>query len=344
MSDSPLDTSAVPTGRDLRHRIADFQTPVLHKSLVQIVTSVGGFLAVCGAMYVTAEYSYWIALALSPVAAGFLVRTFIVQHDCGHGAFFRSRRLNDTLGFVCSLLTFAPYTAWRRQHAGHHGVWNNLDRRDSGVDIYSSCLTVDEYRSLGRWRRRWYRMTRSPLIANIIVPPLVFLVLYRLPFDMPARWRRERFAVYLTNFSLAMLIAGVGLLVGFDRVAEVQLPVMVVASIVGVWLFTVQHRSERTLWARNAGWDSLSASLKGSTYLRLTPVLQWFTGNIGLHHIHHLNPKIPNYRLQQCHDAVTELRDVPAMTLGPAFRAMFHVLWDERQKKMVTIRAAASTV
>ena len=339
-----LGTSGGSAGRDLRHRIADFQTPVLHKSLAQIVTSVGGFLAVCAAMYVTADLSYWIALALAPVAAGFLVRTFIVQHDCGHGAFFRSRRLNDTLGFVCSLLTLAPYTPWRRQHAGHHGVWNNLDRRDSGVDIYSSCLTVDEYRSLGPWRRRWYRVTRSPLIANVVVPPLVFLVLYRLPFDMPAKWRRERLAVYLTNFALTVLIAGVGLLVGFDRVAEIQLPVMVVASIVGVWLFTVQHRSERTVWARDVGWNALTASLKGSTYLRLTPVLQWFTGNIGLHHIHHLNPRIPNYRLQQCHDAVTELREVPAMTLESAFRAMFHVLWDERREKMVTIRAAASAV
>ncbi len=325
---------------DLKRRVARFQTPVLHRSLAQTLTSIGGYLAVCAAMYATAGISYWIALALAPFAAGFLVQTFIIQHDCGHGAFFRSRRLNDTLGLVCSLLTLAPYPSWRRQHAGHHGVWNNLDRRNIGADIYSSCLTVDEYRSLSPWHRRWYRLSRSPIIANVIVPPLVFLVLYRLPFDMPAGWRRERLTVYLTDLALVALIGGVGLVVGFGRVAEVQLPIMVLASIVGVWLFTVQHRSDRTVWARQNEWNALTASLESSTYLRLSPMLQWFTGNIGLHHVHHLNPRIPNYRLQQCHDAVADLRDVPVMTLRSAFKAVFYVLWDERRQRMVTFRTA----
>ena len=253
---------------------------------------------------------------------------------------FRSKRLNDTLGVLCSLITFTPYASWRRQHAGHHAVWNNLDRRDSGADIYSSCLTVDEYRALNPWRRRWYRLSRNPIIANILLPPLVFLVLYRFPFDMPATWRRERLAVYLTDVALVALICGLGLLVGFDRVLLVQLPVVVVASIIGVWLFTVQHRGETTRWARKGDWAFLTASLEGSTYLRLSPLLRWFTGNIGLHHVHHLNPKIPNYRLQQCYDAIAELRDAPIMTLRHAFKAMFYVLWDERRQRMVTIRTA----
>jgi omega-6 fatty acid desaturase (delta-12 desaturase) len=328
------------SGHDLRRRIARFQTPVLLESLEQILTSIGGYLAVCAAMYATAGISYWIVLALAPLAAGFLIRTFIIQHDCGHGAFFRARRLNDTLGFVCSLLTLAPYLSWRRQHDGHHGVWNNLDRRDSGVDIYSSCLTVDEYRSLSPWRARWYRLSRNPIIANVILPPLVFLVLYRLPFDMPAGWRRERLAVYLTDLALVALIGGAGLVLGFGRVAEVQLPIIVLASIGGIWLFTVQHRSDHTLWARQNEWNVVTASLQGANYLRLSSVLQWFTGNIGLHHVHHLNPKIPNYRLQQCHDAIADLRDVPVMTLRSAFKAMFYVLWDERQRRMVTLRMA----
>ena len=212
-------------GHDLRRGIARFQTPVLYNSLTQTLTSIGGYLAVCAAMYATADISYWIVLALAPLAAGFLVRTFIIQHDCGHGAFFRSRRSNDALGFVCSLLTLAPYPSWRRQHAGHHGVWNNLDRRNSGADIYSSCLTVDEYGSLSPWSRRWYRLTRSSIIANVILPPLVFLVLYRLPFDMPAGWRRERLAVYLTDLALVALIGALGLVFGFGRVAEIQLPI-----------------------------------------------------------------------------------------------------------------------
>jgi omega-6 fatty acid desaturase (delta-12 desaturase) len=328
----------------LRRRVAAFRSPIARRSVLQIVTSIGGFLVVCAAMYVAAESSYWFSLALAPLAAGFLVRTFIIQHDCGHGAFFRSRRLNNLVGYACSLLTLVPYPSWRRQHAGHHGVWNNLDRRDSGVDIYSSCLTVDEYYALGRWRRLWYRVSRSPLVANVIVPPVVFLILYRLPFDMPVGWRRERIAVYLTNLALVALLGGIGLVVGYGRLAEVQLPVIVLASIIGVALFTVQHRSERSRWERQDRWNSVTASLEGTNYLRLPSLLQWFTGNIGLHHIHHLNPNIPNYRLQSCQDAVAELHDVPVMTLRSALRALFYVLWDERRQRMVTFGEASRTI
>jgi acyl-lipid omega-6 desaturase (Delta-12 desaturase) len=330
------------TDRDLRRRVAHFQTPAVRRSIVETLISLGGFLLTCAAMYASAEISYWIVLALAPIAAGFLVRTFIIQHDCGHGAFFRSRRWNDALGYLCSLITLASYPSWRRQHAGHHGIWNNLDRRNTGADIYSSCLTVDEYRALTPWRRRWYRLTRNPLVANVLLPPLVFIVLYRFPFDMPTHWRWERIAVHLTNLALAALFCTLGLLVGFGRVAEVQLPIMVMASTIGVWLFTVQHRSDHTTWAREGKWNVVTASLAGSTYLRLPPVLQWFTGNIGLHHVHHLNPRIPNYRLQRCHDAVDALREVPAMTLRSAFKAMFYVLWDEGRQRMVTFRAATS--
>ena len=327
--------------RELKHRVARFQAPALRHSLAQTLTTIGGFIAVCAAMYAAADISYWIVLALAPIAAGFLVRTFIIQHDCGHGAFFRSRRWNDALGSVCSLITLAPYASWRRQHAGHHGVWNNLDRRNTGADIYSSCLTVDEYLAMPPMRRCWYRITRHPIVANVILPPLVFLVLYRIPFDMPKTWRRERLAVLATNLALAALVASLGVFVGFDRVAQVQLPVMVLASIIGVWLFTVQHRSERIVWARQRDWNPIAASLEGSTYLRLPSVLQWFTGNIGLHHVHHLNPRIPNYRLQQCHDAIPVLREVPAMTLRTAFKAMFYALWDEGRQRMVTFPASA---
>ncbi len=333
--------TTVSAGHDIRRRTARFETPALSNSLVQTFTSIGGFLAVTAAMYATAAISYWIALGLAPLAAGFLLRTFIIQHDCGHGAFFRSRRLNDTLGFVCSLLTLAPYLSWRRQHAGHHGVWNNLDRRNTGVDIYSTCLTLNEYRSLGPWQRRWYRFSRSSIIANIVVPPLVFLILFRFPYDMPSGWRRERLAIHLTNLALVALIGGAGLIFGFGRLAAIQLPIVALASIAGVWLFSVQHRSDHTVWARQNEWNIVTASLRGTTYLSLPPILQWFTGNIGLHHAHHLNPKIPNYRLQQCHDAVADLRDVPVVTLRSAFKAMFYVIWDEGQQRMVTFRTAS---
>ncbi len=324
--------------RALRRRVGGFQTPVLASGLSQTLTSIGGYLAVCAAMYAVAGISFWLVLALAPLAAGFLVRTFIIQHDCGHGAYLGSRRANDLLGAACSLFTLAPYGSWRRQHAGHHGVWNNLDRRDTGLDIYSTCLTVDEYRALGPWQRRSFRISRSTIIANLVVPPLVFLVLFRFPYDMPAGWRRERNGVYLTNLALLVLYGGAGAVLGFGTVALVHLPSIALAAIAGAWLFTVQHRSENVVWERESDWDGVKASLEGTNYLRLPGLLQWFTGNIGLHHIHHLNPRIPNYRLQACHDSVATAGDVPAMTLGGGLRAMFYVLWDERRRRMVTFR------
>src|SRR5690348_16112691 len=220
--------------------IAAFQHPILRRSLGQLMTSFGGFLATCAAMYLCLTISIWMTLPLSVLAAGFLVRIFIIQHDCGHGAFFRSQRANNILGNFCSIMTLTPYAFWRRQHARHHGSWNNLDRRAAmGLDIYSSCLTVAEYLQLSASRRCFYRLAYHPAISHLVLPPLVFLLLYRVPFDTAAGWRRERRAVYLTDLAVAVLIAGLGLAIGFGPVAAVQLPVMVVAAIIGVWLFSI---------------------------------------------------------------------------------------------------------
>jgi omega-6 fatty acid desaturase (delta-12 desaturase) len=309
---------------DLRQNARRFQVPILGKSLSQAVTSFGGFFATCAAMYLLNDLNYWLSLALVPLAAGFLVRIFIIQHDCGHGSFFRGRSANNTLGFACSLLTLTPYASWRRQHAGHHGIWNDLDRRQSG-----------------RWS---YRVTRHPFVANLILPPLVFLGLYRVPFDTPRAWRRERRAVYFTNAALIAMFGGLGLLLGFDEVAAVQLPVLVLASIVGVWLFSIQHRGNGTRWTRREDWSSVSAALGSSNYLRLPSLLQWFTGNIGYHHVHHLNPRIPNYRLQECHEAIPAFRDAPTLSLRDGLRALGFVLWDEERGRMVTINEADATV
>jgi omega-6 fatty acid desaturase (delta-12 desaturase) len=325
----------------LRREVAEFQAPVLRKSLFQVATSFGGFFATCAAIYAVFDVSYWVALALVPLAAGFLVRIFIIQHDCGHLSFFRSRRANDVIGFTCSLLTLTPYASWRRQHAGHHGVWNDLDRRQSGADIYSSCLTVAEYRALSQRQRWWYRTTRHPLVDNLLLPPLIFILLYRLPFDMPKSWRRERRMVHLTTLGLVAVLGGLGLALGYERVAAVQLPVFVLAAIIGVWLFSVQHRGERTRWSRHEAWDPTSAALQSSTYLRLPAVLQWFTGNIGFHHVHHLNPRVPNYRLQECHERIAALCDVSMCSIWDGLRALGFVLWDEDRDKMVTFREAA---
>jgi omega-6 fatty acid desaturase (delta-12 desaturase) len=320
----------------IRRAIAPHESPTIGASVVQLATSFGGFIASCAAMYVAATLSYWISFAFAPLAAGFLVRVFIIQHDCGHMSFFRSRRLNNVVGTLCSLTTLAPYHSWRRQHAGHHRVWNNLDQRMSGADIYSSCLTTDEYRQLSKRGRLAYRTLRHPLVANVILPPLIFIVLYRTPFDMPRSWLRERRAVWLTNVALAAIVVGLGIVLGFGRVVAVQFPVMVIASIIGVALFSCQHRGEHVTWQRGATWSAASAALESSTYLRLPRVLQWFTGNIGFHHIHHLRPRVPNYRLQKCHQAVAVLTDVRETSITDGLRSLNLALWDQASARLVT--------
>ena len=326
----------MPDGADPPNATLRFQNPVLAKSLGQLLTSFGGFFAVCALMYLSDGPSLWVMPPAAVLAAGFLVRIFIIQHDCGHGSFFRSRRVNNAVGSFCSLVTFTPYAFWRRQHAAHHGSWNNLDRRaSSGLDIYSSCLTLAEYRALRPWRKALYRLSRHPIAANLLLPPLIFTLLYRLPFDSTKGWRRERRAVYVTNLTLVVLLGGLGLLLGYGRVAMVQLPIIVLASIVGVWLFSVQHRFEQTLWAPSASWNFTTAALRSASHLHLPRVLQWFTGNIGFHHVHHLNPSIPNYRLEACHNADAALQTAPILTLRMALRAPGFALWDEERGRMV---------
>ena len=316
--------------------VAAFQHPIMGRSLWQMATSLGGFLVTCAAMYLCLGISLWVSLPLSVLAAGFLVRIFIIQHDCGHGAFFRSQRANNIIGSLCSVMTLTPYAFWRRQHARHHGSWNNLDRRAaSGLDIYSSCMTVSEYRRLGRWQQWLYRLSRHPVVSHLILPPAVFLLLYRIPFDAAKGWNHERRAIHVTNLALVGLFGGLGLAIGFDRVLAVQLPIMVFASIIGVWLFSVQHRFERTLWVSDADWSFAEAALRGSSHLRLPRILQWFTGNIGFHHIHHLNPRIPNYRLEDCHRTIGGLQSAPVLTLRTAITTLRYALWDDDLGRMV---------
>jgi len=319
----------------LRERLRAFQNPVTAQSLGQLANSFLPFCGLWGLMAASLSLGYWLPLLLAIPAAGFVIRLFIIQHDCGHGAFFRSRWANDLTGMLCSLVTFTPYAHWRRQHGEHHAHWNNLDRRDRGVDIYSTCLTVEEYQSLPPAKRRMQRLIHHPIVKLLVLPPLVFLVLYRLPFDTPPSWQRERRSVHWTNLGLGILWLGLGAALGFRTMLLVELPIIVIAAIAGVWLFSVQHCFEGALWARQANWTMGNASLKGTSHLDLPRLLRWFTGNIGFHHIHHLNPHIPNYRLKECQDEVDMLVKVPRLTLRDAFWSWRYRLFDEAQGKMV---------
>ena len=328
--------TAEAQGRAIRAVLASHQSPALGRSLGQMATTFLPFFGLIAAMYAMEGISPWLSLALTVPAAGLIVRIFIIQHDCGHGAFFRGRAANEWLGRFCSLFTMTPFANWRRHHANHHAVWNNLDRRSAGADIYSTCLTVAEYRRLSPFGRLWHRLLRHPLVAQLVLPPLVFLLLYRFPFDTPAAWRREWLSVLLTDAGLVGLFAALVLLLGLGPVALVQLPTMALAAIFGVGIFSVQHRFEDAIWSRQAEWNATGAALLGSSHLRLPRILQWFSGNIGFHHIHHLMPRVPNYRLEDCHRACVAIGSAAAsISLRQALRSPSYSLWDEEHSRMV---------
>jgi omega-6 fatty acid desaturase (delta-12 desaturase) len=290
-------------------------------------------------MYLAFPTSRVLALVLALPAGMLLVRIFIIQHDCGHGSFFRSLRANGVVGRLCGLLTLTPYANWARQHSLHHASWSNLDRR-KGSDLYSSCLTVDEYLALSRCRRLLHRLPRHPLVANLLLPPLVFLLLYRLPLGTPRRWVRERRSVHLTNLSLLLTFGTLALLLGWQRVLVIHSSVMIVASIVGVWLFSLQHRFETARWTRRQEWNASVASMEASSWLDLPNVLQWLTGNIGFHHVHHLNPRVPNYRLCAAHNAIKGAWPIRPVSLMAGLQSPWLTLWDETTAQLVSFRTA----
>lgn len=327
-----------PDRRTMLAHLAAFQSPSTRRSVTQLAITAAPYAILVAFMYYSYYYiSPWLSLALALPAAGLVVRLFIIQHDCGHGAYFRSRWANEGVGLLCSLTTFTPYALWRRHHAAHHAVWNNLDKRPTGADIYSGCLTLKEYEALSPLRQRLYRAALHPLVSQLLLPPVVFVLVYRIPFDTPKiGWRKERFSVHLTNFGLAALLLTLTLSMGWEPVLLVQLPVIAMASIIGVWLFSVQHRFEHSVWSRQSDWTAARASLLGSSWLRLPKILQWFTGNIGFHHVHHLMPRVPNYRLQAAHRADPAFAaNVTGLTLWQALRAPSYTLWDEARGAMV---------
>ncbi len=333
-----MSAAAAPDMRAALHAAtAKFRTPTLVASFAQLASGFVPLIALYALMYagLASGVPYWALFGLSLLAAAFTVRIFIFQHDCGHGSFFRSAQANRWVGMLCSLVTLTPYENWRRQHAGHHLHWNDLDNRNSGSDIYSTCLTLSEYRALPASRRLFYRFIWHPIVSLLLLPPLVFLVLYRLPFDTPEEWKRERRSVHVTNIALAFVFGTLVLIFGWRAVLLVHLPTSMMAAIMGVWMFSLQHRFEGALWAREASWSSEAASLGGSSHLVLPRVLQWFTGNIGFHHIHHLDPRVPNYRLEACHRSDASFAQAPTVTLWQGLSAMGYCLWDEERQTLI---------
>lgn len=311
--------------------ISRYNKPNNLKSWWQLINSTGAYLLMWVLMIWSLKYSYWLTLALMVPAAGFLVRTFIIFHDCGHGSFFRSKRMNTVTGIITGLLVFTPYHRWHRDHQIHHRTVGNLEKRGVG-DVMT--LTVGEYQDLSRWKRFVYRLYRHPVFLLGVAPILLFLVLFRLPKKYMTRW--EHVYIHLTNLALVVMVAVMVMTLGWKAYLMIQLPVLYLATVHGVWLFYVQHQFRHVIWSDSSSWDYKTMALSGSSFFKLPKLLNWFTGNIGYHHIHHLSPVIPNYNLKKCNDENSLFSEVKPVTFWSAFETLALRLWDEKRGLLIS--------
>jgi omega-6 fatty acid desaturase (delta-12 desaturase) len=334
VSHTPYVTSSSEAAESWAKRLAPYREPDHLRSAWQLGSTLALYVGAWLLMWASLAWPYWVTWLLGVPTAFFLVRLFIIQHDCGHGSFFKSQRLANIVGAALGALTLTPYQYWRRAHAVHHASSGNLEHRGFG-DI--DTLTVREYEALDRWGRFKYRVYRHPLILFGIGAVLHFVVLHRLPWMAPPDWKRERRSILWTNLGLVALVGLMSALVGLRALLLVQVPIVVISCSIGVWLFYVQHQFEPTYWEHDDRWDYDTAAIEGSSYYVLPPVLQWATGNIGLHHVHHLNARIPNYRLQKVLETFPELNRATRITIAQSVRCMSLALWDEQARLLVPL-------
>jgi omega-6 fatty acid desaturase (delta-12 desaturase) len=331
-SASDADASPVDKGR-WRSVIEKYRQPSTVRALWQLANTVVPYALLWYLSWLSLSVSWWLTAPLAILAGAFLVRIFIIFHDCGHGSYFGSPRANDAVGFVAGVLTFTPYYHWRWEHAIHHSSAGHLDKRGMG-DIWT--MTVQEYLESSRWQRFAYRLARNPVVLFVIAPLVMFVIVQRYP--KPSAARRERHSVWWTNLAILCLAIAMARVFGFLPYLLIQLMVTAVAGAGGVWMFYVQHQFEGVYWERGDRWDYATAALQGSSFYQLPRILQWFSGNIGFHHIHHLSARIPNYNLQRCHEADPLFKQVKPLTLLASFRSMTLRLWDENSRTLVGYR------
>ena len=329
--------SDATTARNLPKALAPYRVPHHGRSVLELLVTAIPFVVLWVAAWWALSVSYWLTLAITVPAAAFLVRLFLIQHDCGHGAFFRRKIHNDWVGRVLGVVTLTPYHVWRGEHAAHHATSGDLDRRGVGdIDM----LTVREYRALPRLRRMTYRLYRHPLVLFGIGPAYQFLFRFRLPLRFQDGDRRFWISAMGTNAAIALVVATLIYFLGAGPFLLVQLPITLMAASIGVWLFYVQHQFEDTYWDTHREWDRHDAALYGSSHYDLPVVLRWFTASIGVHHVHHISSRIPFYRLQQVLRDLPELAQVRRLTLIESFKCVRLRLWDEGQRKLVSFAEA----
>ncbi len=324
---------------NLRKQVAPFEKSEVKESVWQIVNTMGPFFLLWYLAYQSLSISYFLTLGLGVLAAGFLVRIFIIFHDCCHHSFFKNRKLNKIIGTITGIITFFPYNQWAHDHSVHHATSSNLDKRGTG-DIWM--MTVEEYVQASIWLRMAYRFYRNPFVMFVLGPIFVFLLKNR--FNRKGARMQERLNLYLTNLSIAGIIAVLCLTIGWEAFLLVQVPIFMLAGSAGIWLFYVQHTFEDTYFEEDENWDYVKAAVEGSSFYKLPKVFQWITGNIGYHHVHHLSPKVPNYKLEDVHNNTMPLQNVPTITLSTSLQSLKFGLWDEQTKKYVRYKDVKSFV
>ncbi|MEW6301943.1 MAG: fatty acid desaturase [Verrucomicrobiota bacterium] len=322
-----------PETAEWKEIVAQYQKPSTGRALWQITNTLVPYGLLWFLMYHTMAISWWLTIPLAVLAGAFLVRVFIIFHDCGHGSYFKSTTANDVVGFITGMLTFTPYYHWRWEHAIHHASAGHLDRRGMG-DVWT--MTVQEYLESSRWKRFAYQLARNPIILFVIAPLYLFLIHQRFPSSKANA--RERLSVHWMNLAIVAMAAGMSWIFGLKAYLIIQLTAMMFAGSVGLWLFYVQHQFEDVYWERGENWDYTAAALQGSSFYKLPKILQWFSGNIGYHHIHHLSARIPNYNLERCHKAHELFQKVKPITLLTSLKSLTYRLWDEQQRKLVGYR------
>jgi omega-6 fatty acid desaturase (delta-12 desaturase) len=316
-----------------KEAVRKYQKSDTGRSVWQLINSVVPYFIMWYLMIRSLEISYWLTLALAIPAAGFLVRIFIIFHDCGHGAFLKNRKVSEVVGFITGMLVFTPHHQWWHRHAVHHATAGDLDRRGVG-DVWT--MTIDEYMEASPSQQRIYRIYRNPIAMFLIGPVFVFLFLNRfVPKDTKSR---ERSSILMVDLTILGILILAYFTIGIKAYLLIQVPIMWIAASTGVWLFYVQHQFEDVYWERHENWDYTSAALDGSSFYKLPKLLQWFSGNIGFHHIHHLSPRIPNYYLEQCHEE-NPIFQVKPVTLQSSLKSLSFRLWDEQNNQLVGYEA-----
>ncbi|MEJ8548501.1 fatty acid desaturase [Brevibacillus borstelensis] len=317
----------------LKKNVAPYEKNDTKSSIRQLLNTLVPFLLLWFAAYQSLAVSYWLTLPLLIIAAGFVIRTFIIFHDCCHQSFFRNRLANDILGTITGVITLCPYEQWKHSHSIHHATSSNLDKRGVG-DIW--ILTVEEYLSSPLWLRIAYRIYRNPLVMFGLGPIYVFVLQYR--FNRKGARTRERMNTYLTNVAIVVLYALMIWAVGWQAFLLIQGPIFFISGLLGIWLFYVQHQFEDSYFENEEEWSYVKAAVEGSSYYKLPKPLQWITGNIGFHHVHHLSPKVPNYNLEKAHNATPPLQKATTITLATSLKSLRFRLWDERNKTFVSFK------